>query len=143
IADYLTRQGIAVLRTDDRGVGKSSGSFPQATMEDFSKDVLAGVDYLKQQAPIDKNKIGLIGHSEGGVIDPPVATQSKDIAFVVMLAGTGVPGDELLLHQNQLIYRAMGIPEKMQEDFLVILREILQILRKTETNSEASQQVKA
>lgn len=112
IADYLTRRGIAVLRVDDRGVGESTGDFSQATSEDFASDVLAGVEYLKTCKEIDPKKIGLIGHSEGGIIAPMVAVQSPDVAFIVMMAGTGLTGEEILYLQGALISRAMGISEE-------------------------------
>lgn len=112
LADYLTKKGIAVLRFDDRGVAKSTGDFKSATTMDFAKDVKAGVDYLKTRKEILKNKIGLIGHSEGGLIAPIVAANSKDINFIVLLAGTGIRGDKLLLLQKEKIERQMGVPEK-------------------------------
>lgn len=108
LSDYLTRNGIAVLRFDDRGVGKSTGSFKTATSADFATDVEAAIEYLKTRTEINKKKIGLIGHSEGGVIAPMVAANSKDVAFIVLMAGTGVPGDEILLAQQTLIGRASG-----------------------------------
>lgn len=109
MSDYLTRNGIAVLRFDDRGVGKSTGIFKTATSADFATDVEAAIEYLKTRTEINKKKIGLIGHSEGGVIAPMVAANSKDVAFIVLMAGTGVPGDEILLAQQTLIGRASGI----------------------------------
>lgn len=96
LADYLTRQGLAVLRFDDRGVGKSTGEFAKATSADFATDVLAGVEYLKTRKEIDSKKIGLIGHSEGGLIAPMVAAQSADAAFIVLMAGPGISGEEIL-----------------------------------------------
>lgn len=99
IADYLTRQGIAVLRVDDRGVGKSTGDFSQATSADFATDVLAGIDYLKTRTDIDPKKIGLIGHSEGGIIAPYVAARSKDVAFIVLLAGPVTGGKQTMYYQ--------------------------------------------
>jgi len=121
LADYLTKKGIAVLRFDDRGVAKSTGDYKTATTLDFAKDVQAGIDYLKSRKEIDKNKIGLIGHSEGGVIAPIVAENSKDVGFIVLLAGTGIRGDKLMLLQKERIERQMGVPEneiqKGQETF--------------------------
>lgn len=111
LADYLTKKGIAVLRFDDRGVAKSTGDFKTATTSDFAKDVQAGIDYLKTRKEIDKKKIGLIGHSEGGVIAPIVAGNSKDVDFIVLLAGTGIRGDKLMLLQKEKIERQMGVPE--------------------------------
>ena len=112
LADYLTRQGIAVLRVDDRGVGKSTGNFSQATSEDFASDVLAGIEYLKTRKEINPNQIGLIGHSEGGLIAPMVAVKSPDVAFIILMAGTGLTGEEILYLQGALIYRAMGVSEE-------------------------------
>ncbi len=112
LADYLTRQGIAVLRVDDRGIGESTGDFSQATSEDFASDVLVGVEYLKTCKEIDPNKIGLIGHSEGGLIAPMVAVKSPDVAFIILMAGTGLTGEEILYLQGALISRVMGVSEE-------------------------------
>lgn len=112
LSDYLTKNGIAVLRFDDRGTALSTGDFSTATSLDFSTDVEAGVQYLKTRKEIHKDKIGLIGHSEGGIIAPMVANRSEDIAYIVLLAGTGIPGDQLLLLQQKLIGKASGIKEK-------------------------------
>lgn len=122
IADHLTRQGIAVLRYDDRGVAKSTGDFSKATSADFATDVEAGIAYLKTRDDIDKKKIGLIGHSEGGLIAPMVAAKSKDVAFIVLMAGPGVTGKEILLLQQDLIAKANGV----DPDILAISRKINQ-----------------
>lgn len=111
LADYLTKKGIAVLRFDDRGVGKSTGVFKTATTLDFANDVRAGVAYLQTRKEIDKNKIGLIGHSEGGIIAPLVAADSKDLDFIVLLAGTGIRGDQLMLLQKENLERQLGTSE--------------------------------
>ena len=108
LSDYLTRHGIAVLRADDRGTGKSTGVFSGATTADFSTDTEAGVAYLKTRSEVDPHKIGLIGHSEGGVIAPMVAARNKDVAFIVMMAGTGVTGDQILPAQAEAIAVASG-----------------------------------
>jgi hypothetical protein len=112
IADHLTRAGIAVLRVDDRGVGGSTGDVTQSTTADFATDVIAGVKFLKNHDRIDPKKIGVIGHSEGGLVGPLAASRSRDIAYVVMLAGTGVPGSEILPLQLELIARAEGLSEE-------------------------------
>jgi len=109
LADNLTRRGIAVLRLDDRGIGGSTGNFSLATSEDFAGDVLAGVEYLKSRKEIDPKQIGLIGHSEGGMIAPMAATRSQDVAFIVMMAGQGLTGEELLHLQQDRIFRANGV----------------------------------
>ncbi len=113
LADYLTRRGLAVLRVDDRGVAKSTGDFATATSADFATDVLAGVNYLKTRKDVNPAQIGLIGHSEGGLIAPLVATQSNDVAFIVLMAGPGLTGEEILLKQSALINRASGATDEI------------------------------
>jgi pimeloyl-ACP methyl ester carboxylesterase len=111
LADDLTRKGIAVLRVDDRGVGGSTGSVDTSTTEDFAADALAGIAYLKGRKEIDRAHIGLIGHSEGGLVAPLAATKSKDVAFIVLLAGPGLPGHEILLLQSTALATTLGMPE--------------------------------
>jgi pimeloyl-ACP methyl ester carboxylesterase len=108
LSDYLTRQGVAVLRVDDRGVGGSTGSITNSTSENFAADVLAGIEFLKGRKEINPKRIGLIGHSEGGLVAPLVASQSNDVAFIVLLAGPGLPGEEILYAQGALILKANG-----------------------------------
>jgi uncharacterized protein len=108
LSDYLTRHGVAVLRADDRGTGKSTGDFEGATTADFATDTEAGIAYLKTRPEVDLHKIGLIGHSEGGVIAPMIAARNHDVAFIVMMAGTGVPGYQVLVAQSQAIEVASG-----------------------------------
>ncbi|MDJ1503341.1 alpha/beta hydrolase family protein [Xanthocytophaga agilis] len=108
LADYLTKQGFAVLRVDDRGVGKSTGSFSTATSADFAEDVKAGIAYLKTRKEINPQKIGLIGHSEGGMIAPMVASKSPDVAFIVLMAGPGITGEQILRTQAITFYKKMG-----------------------------------
>ncbi len=108
LADYLTRRGIAVLRVDDRGVGGSAGEVADATTDDFVGDALAGVEFLRTRTEIDRTRIGLLGHSEGANIAVEVAAKSDRVAFIVLMATTAVPGDELLFKQAELISRAAG-----------------------------------
>jgi pimeloyl-ACP methyl ester carboxylesterase len=129
IADALTRKGVAVLRVDDRGVGGSTGSTGKSTSEDFAGDVLAGVEYLRSRKEIDARGIGLIGHSEGGVIAPMVAARSGDVAFLVLLAGTGLPGDEILKLQNRLILKAVGADERTIDRQLAFLDKMGAVVR--------------
>lgn len=110
LADYLTRKGIAVLRYDDRGVGESTGNFEKATTADFSNDVLKIIEFLKNRTDIDTHNIGLIGHSEGAIIAPKVANNSKNVSFIVMLAGTGVLGKQVSL-QQALDYRNFPVED--------------------------------
>ena len=111
ISDYLTKNGIGVLRYDDRGVGQSKGDFKSATSADFATDVESAIAYLKTRKEVNKKKIGLVGHSEGGLIAPMVASKLKDVSFIVLLAGTGIQGDKLLLLQEELIAKANGVSE--------------------------------
>jgi uncharacterized protein len=117
LADYLSRHGVAVLRFDDRGVGASTGKHGSATTADFATDARAGVTYLMGRKDLNISKIGLVGHSEGGIIAPLAVANDKapgamDVDFLVLLAGTGVPGSKLLLAQNELILRSMGATEE-------------------------------
>jgi alpha/beta superfamily hydrolase len=135
IADYLTKNGIAVLRFDDRGIAMSKGEFTLATTLDFATDVEAALQYLQKRKEIDQKKIGLIGHSEGGIIAPMVANKSKNISFIIVLAGTGIPGDELLLLQQELIGRASGISEDDLKKSKITNKEVFEIV-KNATNSD-------
>lgn len=125
IADYLTRNGIGVLRFDDRGTAESTGDFESATSADFATDVQSAVDYLKSRKDIEKNNIGLIGHSEGGVIAPMVASKNKDVGFIVLMAGLGIPGSELLAMQGRLIGKAAGQSDADVETSAVIRQKMI------------------
>ena len=132
IADYLTRRGIAVLRADDRGVGRSSGDSTQAAFDDMTGDVLAGVEYLKGRKEIDAKHIGVIGHSEGGMVGPLAATRSSGVAFVVMLAGMGVSFEQAVdshLSQAELMMREAGAPEEAIARNNALQRMIFRVLR--------------
>ncbi len=135
LADHLTRQGIGVLRYDDRGVAESTGDFSSATSADFASDALAAVEYLKKRKGVNKKQIGIAGHSEGGLIAPMCAAQSKDVAFIVLLAGPGVDGEEVLIKQIADIERAQGTSEeKIQTD----LRKYRQVFRLIKTEQDTS-----
>ncbi|MCI1779652.1 MAG: alpha/beta hydrolase [Bacteroidales bacterium] len=108
LSDFLTRNGIAVLRFDDRGVGRSEGNFASATTADFATDVESAVSFLRTRPEINKDHIGLIGHSEGGEIAPMVAAKDKDINFIILMSAPGIRGDKLLLLQEKLIATASG-----------------------------------
>jgi uncharacterized protein len=111
IADHLTRAGFAVLRCDDRGVGGSTGSVAKSTTADFAEDVLAEVRYLEARPDIDKAHIGLLGHSEGGLVAPMAAVKSTSVAFIVLMSGPALTGERVLLAQGELIAAAEHIPE--------------------------------
>lgn len=111
LADHLTHKGIAVLRYDKRGIGKSTGNYDQATTEDFASDAEAALNYLKSRKEINARKIGLIGHSEGGLIAPMIASRSADLAWIVLLAAPGLKGEQVMLLQTELILKAAGFDE--------------------------------
>ena len=112
IADALTRSGIAVLRFDDRGTGQSTGNFAAADSRNFMQDALGALRFLQNDARLNPRAIGLIGHSEGGLIGTLASASSVDVAFLVLLAGPGVSGREILLSQGELIARAEGITDE-------------------------------
>ncbi len=112
LADYMTRQGIAVLRYDDRGIAESTGDFTTATSVDFAEDASAAVDFLKGRSEVDPERIGLVGHSEGGLIAPVVAVDRDDLGYIVLMAGPGVTGEEILYEQGAVILRAGGADEE-------------------------------
>lgn len=112
ISDYLTRNGIAVLRFDDRGIAKSKGNFAASTSVDFATDALAAVEYLKTRKEVNSKKIGVAGHSEGGLIAPMCAVNSNDVSFIVLLAGTGVSGKDVIILQTELILKANGTKDE-------------------------------
>lgn len=111
IADYLSRRGIAVYRYDDRGVAESEGNFRLATTKDFASDARAAFQHLQQDPRIAADHIGFIGHSEGGIVAPMVASEQRDVAFLILLAAPGVPLADILQTQAILIARAEGVPE--------------------------------
>ncbi len=136
LSDWLTRNAIEVLRVDDRGVGKSTGVFGTATTADFATDVEAGVAFLKTRPEVNPKKIGLIGHSEGGVIAPMVAARNPDVGFIVMLAGSGVPGDQILVEQRTLIAEAGGMSKEEAEKDAVEERAVLALVVKEKDSPE-------
>ena len=129
LADHLTRQGIAVLRYDDRGIGKSKGDFAKAVHTDFVDDALGAVAWLKTRPDIDAKRLGLIGHSEGGIVAPLAAVRSSDIAFLVLMAGVGVPTDQLLMRQGADLARAMGAGEELIAKSTAMQRETFRVLK--------------
>lgn len=130
IADALTRAGVAVLRCDDRGIGGSSGNGASATIEDFAEDGRAIMAFLRTQPEVDPARCGYIGHSEGGITGPLAARQDQEarepVAFVVLLAGPGVSGAEVLPLQMRRILLATGVPEQRVEQIVVGQRRMLE-----------------
>jgi pimeloyl-ACP methyl ester carboxylesterase len=140
IAEYLTNNGIAVLRVDDRGAGKTTlgKNIKTVTSENFAEDVKSGIKYLKTRNEINHKKIGLIGHSEGGMIASMVAAQSQDISFIVSLAGTGVSGEIIL--QKQLTIPIESIPNfstTFKQKYALYIASVLNAYKQAETQTVA------
>jgi len=129
LADHLTRKGIAVLRYDKRGIGKSTGDYENATTAGFASDAEAALTFLRGRREIDRQKIGLIGHSEGGVIAPMIASRSDDVAWIVLLAGPATKGAETLLLQSDLIARAAGMTDEQVATSLDFDRQAYNLVR--------------
>lgn len=143
LADHLTRQGIAVLRFDDRGVGGSTGSTLDSTVVDHVGDALAAVAFLRTRKEIDGTKIGLIGHSEGGIVAPLAATKSSDVAFVVMLAGSGLPGEQILYLQGRALLKVLGASDEVAKAQNALQKVIFDLLRQEKDNAVAKKKIVA
>jgi len=137
LADHLSRHGIAVLRFDDRGVGGSSHGPDDITTRDFAEDALGAVAWLAARPEVDRRRIGIIGHSEGGQVALFGASASSDVAFVVMLAGSGLPGERLLDLQTAAISRAAGVPEAQIAALQAINRQAYAIAKEPGTDAAA------
>ncbi len=141
IADYLTRHGIAILRYDERGVGQSSGNFFTATSQDFANDVESAVKSVGKHPRIDAAQVGLIGHSEGGYIASMVASRNERIAFIVMLAGPGVPGTEILKKQTYEGSKLIGMSQMALDAQAALVSAYIDALLGSETQVEDSEEI--
>lgn len=137
LADALTRNGFIVLRVDDRGVGKTTGPFKGATSADFAEDAGYGLDYLLTRPEVNKKKVGLIGHSEGGMIAPMVASKRNDVDFIVLLAGPGVKISQLMTEQNAAISRFAGISDTAIHSFIEMYNAVNKEVLATEDSATA------
>lgn len=135
LADRMTRAGIAVLRYDDRGVGKSTGDFAQGTITRFARDARAAAAVLRGHDAVDPERVGLMGHSEGGMV-APMASIGEPVSFLVLLAGTGVPGADVLLYQSSEAYRRGGLDEAWIEENTRIRRTIFDAISQGVANDE-------
>ena len=140
IADYLTKNGFAVLRLDDRTVGQTTGQL--GTSADYAKDVLVAVNYLKNRKEVNPKKIGLVGHSEGGMIAPIAASNSKDVAFIVSLAGMGVSGYDLLLKQSDAALKQMGMSDEYRGYTADLNKTIYAVCRRLPTEGDITDSLK-
>ncbi len=142
LADHLTRQGIAVLRFDDRGFGASTGNFAAATHQDFANDGESAWAFLRSQPKIDPARVGLLGHSEGGVYAPIIAGREPDVAFIVMLAGVGVPTEELLQRQGDDLMRVSGINAEVRQQQHAIRAQLFDTVRRLGPTEEARAEIR-
>lgn len=126
IADYLTKAGYVVLRVDDRGVGQSTGPVKTATSADFAQDVMTSLNYLESRKEVNKKKVGLLGHSEGGMIAPMVATQRKDVDFIILLAGPGVKVTQLMDEQTAAVLKDKGLNEQEVKAYSALNAKVMQ-----------------
>ena len=142
IADYLTTNGIGVLRVDDRGTAESEGNYNETGLDGFVRDTQSALEYLSTRNDINLSKIGLIGHSLGGIIAPTVASNSQDVSFVIMLAGSGIRGDKLMLLQKAMVERQMGLPETAIQTGQKNIGGAYDIILETKTNNRDSIEAK-
>jgi pimeloyl-ACP methyl ester carboxylesterase len=142
LADHLTRHGVAVLRYDKRGVGRSTGPYDKATTAAFARDADAAVRFLAARRDIDHGKIGLVGHSEGGLIAPLVAVADPKVAYIVMMAGPGVDGAAVLAEQQRLIAKAMGLTDAQLATASASEARMIQIVRTEKDPAVAAARLK-
>lgn len=136
IADHLTRLGMMVLRYDDRGTGSSTGDFSSATSLDFKTDAEAAVHFLSKRKDVDLKKIGLLGHSEGGLIAPLVANENKNVNFIILLAGPGVPVSQLMREQNVSILKRQGVDTGAADAYGKLYSDVISIVRSSTPHEE-------
>ncbi|HYV93674.1 MAG TPA: alpha/beta fold hydrolase [Chitinophagales bacterium] len=136
IADYLSRNGIAVLRCDDRGVGGTTGEVMKATSEDFATDIEAALDFLKTQRGVDVKRIGLIGHSEGGGIAQMVAKNHSEVSFIIMIGGLAIDGGRDLYLQNEKFYAGSGVPGEVAKKYLMLFQQMIDTIKTQKTTDE-------
>jgi pimeloyl-ACP methyl ester carboxylesterase len=141
ISDYLTRAGYAVLRLDDRGTARSTGSFRAAGLAEFTDDALAAVAWLKARPDVDGRRIGILGHSEGGMVGPLAAVRSSDVSFVIMLAGPAEPFDQLLIEQQAGFMRVSGATEAVIDANSELSRQAFAILGQEPDDAKARERL--
>ena len=129
------------MRYDDRGVGDSEGSFSKATTEDFTADLLSAIAELKTSGKIDSNLVGVIGHSEGGVVAIKAANSLGDLAFMVLLASPGVPGGQVILKQQLDAVESSSLSDQNKKDLKKIMKEQMDILLKAKSSVERKSQL--
>ena len=142
IAEYLAARDIAVLRYDDRGVGGSKGkTVNESTTDDFAGDVAAAVEFLKTREEVNHGKIGLMGHSEGGIVAPLAFGKTEGIRFMILMAGTGVKGIDIIKEQSRLIMKAENATDEEIEGYIMIMDKIYETLQKEGNIKELESQL--
>lgn len=137
LADFLARNGIATLRMDDRGVGKSTGNFRAATTKDLASDALVAFKVLYGQPTVNKKRVGFIGHGEGAVVAAMATGGEPKVSFLVMLNGMGITGEELLVRQARAIAKASGMPESAAKEAETVNRSMYDIVKNEPDNPRA------
>lgn len=142
IADYLSSHGIAVLRYDDRGVFESTGDFRSATSYDFATDAEAAFEFLRKRPEVDPKKVGIAGHSEGGLIAPMVASRNKNVGYIILLAGPGITGKEILVTQTEALLKIQGLKDDTIRQITELNKEVYRIVESQANDSLAAASVK-
>jgi uncharacterized protein len=143
LADYLTRRGIVVLRADKRGLGGSTGNLATSTDADYVNDALGGVAFLKSRKEVNAKAIGIAGHSEGGLVAPRAAAVSPDVAFIVLMAGPGLPGKQIILGQQALLLKAAGPDDATIKAKQAVEEQILTIVIEEKDDAVAEAKIRA
>jgi pimeloyl-ACP methyl ester carboxylesterase len=142
-ADYLARHGIASLRYDDRGVAKSTGIFAGATSADLANDAEAAVHFVESQPDVARSKVGIVGHSEGGMIGAMIAARSPDVAFLVMLAAPGLPGDSVVMLQKQALFTHNGLDPVQMRQAMRFTRQVYDLAKSNLDSATATTKIQA
>ena len=136
LSDFLTRNGISVIRYDDRGTAESTGNFANSTTYDFSLDAEAVVNYIKNREELKDLSVGLIGHSEGGIIAPMVASRNPDVDFIILLAGPGIPISELMVYQNIDVMMTTNMPKDIMDMKVKSVKDIYDVLKNNKLDKD-------
>lgn len=142
VADYLTKNGYAVFRYDKRGVAESEGDFPSATVFDFAEDTKSAIKYLKTRKEIDTEKIGILGHSEGGQVAQIIASEDGSLNFIILMAAPGIKGSDLLILQNDAFSKALGLPELTRALNKKLNEKTYEIIMQNDNKEKAEQELK-
>lgn len=143
LADHLLRRGIAVLRYDKRGIGASNGDLDKASFDDLVSDAATAFQYLKTRPEVDRRRLGVIGHSEGGSIAPAVAAGDNDVSFVVAMAGSGLSGEVRITEQQVYLAQPSGASPQQQTAIRTLCQNIFKTVAATTDDVAASSRITA